>query len=172
MALGDMLHGRPGLPIYGANGTLLYWTETPDRPYEFELRLSWAGDDMLDTAVIWRNNQSDVMGPSYAASCSDGAGASAYRVGNGSRNSPVVYNVSFTSGIRFNGQTLRIGMRWYPDLDPAEERGVVTLTVSRDNRVLDSGRFYPAYGPPPAAYGDNGFDIAFWGPEGVTIIYH
>ena len=162
MAEGEILHGGGGVPLHGAQGTVLYATPIT---MAVSVTVAWADGNDLDICAFYSHNQGRKVGWSYAT------GGEVYDLGDGfkvswsgdnTQGGPETISLSYNGYNGLAGKRFEIHLNWY---NPGEGHsgGDATVTATDAKGNTYSYTIMPAHTKNKAAGAGN---------PGVAIVFN
>ena len=137
MADGEVLFGKPGLPIYGKNGTILYRTQIT---MSCSIVISWTGGNDVDICAFYSHNATQSIGYEHAGSINLGDGFTATWGGDNTSGGPETVNLAYSGSQGLGDKSFEIHANWYSvgtDSEGNEQSGggpaTVTATDAKGN---------------------------------------
>ena len=110
MADGEILRGKPGLPLYGKNGTILYRTAIS---MTCNIVISWTGGKDVDICAFYTHFSSATMGYSHGNSINDGNGFTASWGGDNTSGGPETVSLAYSGSNGLKGKSFEIHANWF-----------------------------------------------------------
>ena len=113
MSNGEILRGKPGLPLYGKNGTILYRTAIS---MTCNIVISWSGGKDLDICAFYTHYPSVWMGyrpVDQVNSINDGDGFTASWGGDNTTGGPETVSLAYSGSQGLGGRSFEIHANWY-----------------------------------------------------------
>lgn len=110
MANGQIVRGKPGIPLYGKNGTLLYQT-----PFSMScsIVISWSGGKDVDICAFYSHYSSASMGYSHGNSIDVGDGFTASWGGDNTSGGPETVSLAYSGSNSLGGKSFEIHANWF-----------------------------------------------------------
>ena len=164
MADGEVLRGKPGLPLYGKNGTILYRTAIS---MTCNIVISWTGGRDVDICAFYTHHPGASMGYGHDSTITVGDGFTASWGGDNTSGGPETVSLAYSGSNGIGGKSFEIHANWYSvgtDGEGNEQTGggpaTVTATDAQGN--TKSYTIMPATSKGRAAQsGDPGVRINF-----------
>lgn len=137
MADGEILRGKPGLPLYGKNGTILYRTAIS---MTCNIVISWTGGNDVDICAFYSHNASLSVGYGHSGSINLDDGFTATWSGDNTSGGPETVDLAYSGSQGLGGKSFEIHANWYSvgtDGEGNEQSGggpaTVTATDAKGN---------------------------------------
>lgn len=129
MAENEILRGKPGLPLYGKKGTILYAT-----PVEMSCNIviSWDGGKDVDICAYYTHYPDVTMGFGHGTEIDDEKGFTGSWSGDNTSGGPENVSIAYSGAQGLKGKSFEIHANWYrvgTNEDGEEESGGGNATV-------------------------------------------
>ena len=160
MAEGEILHGGGGVPLHGAQGTVLYATPIT---MAVSVTVAWADGNDLDICAFYSHRPGAKMGYSYTSNVADdGDGFTASWGGDNTSGGPETLSLAYTGARGIAGRRFEIHLNWY-SAGEGHSGGDATVTATDAQGNTYSYTIMPAHTKSKAAGAGN---------PGVAIVFN
>lgn len=113
MAVGDIVRGGGGMPLYGSRGTILYYDGVKPS-INVQVEIAWSDGNDIDIACFWTDKPDMIVGWSHGDEHKTDGSYSLNWHGDNTGGGPEYVDLVYSNGkLDLSGLTVQVHCNWY-----------------------------------------------------------